>query len=81
MSLSIGLNASYINTIESGKALPSLTVFFYICEYLSISPRDFFDEDIKNPEGLNSLIQDLSQLDDIQLQSLSVIVKGLIKKQ
>ncbi|MBE6580282.1 MAG: helix-turn-helix transcriptional regulator [Ruminococcaceae bacterium] len=80
MSLSIGQNASYINTIESGKALPSLTVFFYICEYLGVTPRDFFDEDIKNPEGLNSLIQDLSQLDDSQLQSLSVIVKGLIKK-
>ena len=34
MSLSIGQNAGYINTIESGKAFPSMTVFFYICEYL-----------------------------------------------
>ena len=31
MSLSIGQNSSYINNIENGKALPSMTVFFYIC--------------------------------------------------
>ena len=28
MSLSIGQNAGYIHNIESGKALPSMTVFF-----------------------------------------------------
>ena len=43
MSLSIGQNAGYINTIESGKAFPSMTVFFYICEYLDITPEEFFD--------------------------------------
>lgn len=41
MSLSLGQNASYINRIENGAALPSMTAFFYICEYLEISPRDF----------------------------------------
>ena len=30
MSLSIGQNAGYINNIENGKALPSMTSFFYI---------------------------------------------------
>ena len=33
MSLSIGQNAGYINTIESGKALPSMSAFFFICDY------------------------------------------------
>ena len=47
MSLSIGQNPGYINNIESGKALPSMSVFFYICEYLGITPAEFFDEDIK----------------------------------
>lgn len=42
MSLSIGQNASYINNIENGKALPSMTGFFYICEYLNITPGEFF---------------------------------------
>ena len=45
MSLSIGQNAGYINNIETGKALPSMSGFFYICEYLGISPSEFFDTD------------------------------------
>jgi DNA-binding XRE family transcriptional regulator len=34
MSLSIGQSAGYINNIENGVNLPSMSVFFYICEYL-----------------------------------------------
>lgn len=79
MSLSIGQNASYINNIESGKALPSMSGFFYICEYLGISPNEFFDTDSKNPEKLQFLINDLKHLNDAQLDSISSIVKELIK--
>ena len=39
MSLSIGQSANYINKIENKKAYPSMTVFFYICEYLGITKR------------------------------------------
>ena len=80
MSLSIGQNPGYINNIETGKALPSMSGFFYICEYLKLSPRDFFDTDAKNPEKLNELIKDLKRLDDKQLDSIASIVQGLVKK-
>lgn len=43
MSLSLGQNPGYINNIESGKSLPSMAAFFYICEFLEISPKEFFD--------------------------------------
>ncbi len=79
MSLSIGQNASYINNIENGKAMPSMAGFFYICEYLGIKPSEFFDTDSKNPQKLDALIADLKHLDDAQLESISAIVKGLIK--
>ena len=80
MSLSIGQNPGYINNIESGKAMPSMTCFFYICEYLNISPSEFFDTGSENPEKLRSLINDLKQLDNAQLENISAIVKGLIKE-
>ena len=64
MSLSIGQNHAYINNIESGKALPSMTIFFYICEYLNLTPAEFFDMDSKNPMKLQGLIEDLKKLDD-----------------
>jgi len=48
MSLSLGQSESYINKIENGKALPSMSAFFYICDFLKIHPRDFFDESDKS---------------------------------
>ena len=80
MSLSIGQNPGYINNIETGKALPSMSGFFYICEYLQLYPKDFFDIDAKNPEKLNELIKDLKKLDDKQLDSIASIVQGLVKR-
>ena len=81
MSLSIGQNAGYISNIECGKALPSMSVFFYICEYLNISPSDFFDEGNDNPEKLQALISDLKRLDDEQLDTISTLVRGLLKNK
>ena len=49
MSLALGQNPSYINRIENGKALPSMQGFFSICEYLQITPGDFFNEDSEAP--------------------------------
>ena len=39
MSLEIGLNKNYINSIESGRNYPNLSQFFDICQYLNISPK------------------------------------------
>ncbi|HBF15290.1 MAG TPA: XRE family transcriptional regulator [Clostridiales bacterium] len=79
MSLSIGQNPSYINTIESGKALPSMTVFFYICEYLNITPAEFFETDTQSPVHMRELLADLKRLSPAQLDSIHEIVKGLIR--
>lgn len=79
MSLSIGQNPGYINSIECGKSLPSMASFFYICEFLNISPKDFFDTQSKDPELINCLINDLKQLDEAYIVNIASIVKGLIK--
>ena len=79
MSLSIGQNTGYISNIECGKALPSMSVFFFMCEYLQISPSDFFDVENENPEKLRQLIMDLKKLDDEQLDLITAMVKNLIK--
>ena len=81
MSLSIGQNAGYINNIETGKALPSMAAFFFICEYLNITPRDFFDLDAQEPEELQNIIENLKKLDKKQLDSISTIVSELTKNR
>lgn len=80
MSLSIGQNAGYINNIENGKALPSMAGFFFICEYLNITPQEFFDMDSEQPEFLNHTIENLKKLNRRQLQNISAIIEDLAKK-
>jgi len=77
MSLSIGQSSGYINSIENKNNLPSMTVFFYICEYLNISPKNFFDFDTSNPERLNELINNLKLLNDEQLANILAVVKNI----
>ena len=79
MSLSIGQNPGYINNIESGKSMPSLTGIFYICEYLGITPSEFFDIDSKNPTRLNDVINDLKRLNDKQLETIAALIKDIVK--
>ena len=79
MSLSLGQNAGYINNIESGKALPSMSSFFYICEYLNITPSSFFDSETDNPEQLQQLIQKMKKLNEEQLASIENLVDGIVR--
>ena len=79
MSLSIGQNPGYINNIESGKSMPSLSGIFYICEYLGITPSDFFDMSNENPNKVQEMIQDIKQLNDRQLAAVSAIIKEIIR--
>ncbi len=46
MSLDMGHSKSYIQSISSGKALPSLSEFLYICEYLHVTPKEFLIQEI-----------------------------------
>ena len=80
MSLSIGQNHGYINSIELGKIMPSMTVFFYICEYLNISPLEFFDTDAENPEQIASIVHNIKKLNGHHLASISDIVQGIISQ-
>lgn len=77
MSLSIGQSAGYINNIENGNNLPSMTAFFNICEYLVISPCDFFDYESSCPEVLNGVVKDLKELRFSQLENIASLVKDI----
>lgn len=79
MSLSIGYSENYINGVENGVNFPSMTVFFYICEYLNISPKEFFDTDSKNPTKENELLEAVKGLSTEQLDTLITLAKGLKK--
>ena len=77
MSLSLGQANNYINTIENKKSLPSMQSFFYICEFLNITPQEFFDRENSNPELLKELIAEAKKLDCASLTHIIGIMKAI----
>ena len=55
MSLDLGHSKSYMQSISAGRSLPSLSEFLYICEYLGVTPKDFFDSDTHEILAVSSL--------------------------
>lgn len=76
MSLTLGQANNYINNIENKKALPSMQAFFYICEFLGVTPQEFFDEGNSHPEALREFIAEAMKLD---AESIGFLL-GLMKK-
>lgn len=77
MSLSLGQSPGYINNIENGLNYPSMTVFFYICDYLGITPKEFFDTEMQNPTKARELLSAANKLSNEQLEHLVAIANGL----
>lgn len=80
MSLAIGQNAGYINNIESGKALPSMSSFFYICDYLNVTPKDFFDTEMENPILVKDVLSLICEVDEDLYPCLIQLLTALAKK-
>lgn len=76
MSLSLGQSESYINRIENGKMMPSMTVFFYICDYFDITPQEFFNSTSPSKQ-LIQLIKDLLELEPDQIGHLAAIINDM----
>ncbi len=79
MSLDIGQNENYINLIENGKNHPSMQGFFFICEYLGITPQQFFTPDVASPSKVNELTETAQFLSDEDLDFLISMAKKLKK--
>lgn len=81
MSLSLGQSESYINKIENHRALPSMTGFFYICDYFEITPEDFFGYGTEAPMLSNELTEEIRKLSYTETEHLLEIVKDINRKK
>lgn len=77
MSLSLGQANNYINNIENKKSLPAMQSFFYICEYLGVTPQEFLDEENPYPDALHEFITEAKKLDPKSLSYILGIMKEL----
>ena len=67
MSYDLGHSRSYIYNISSGKSLPPMAEFLEICDYLGVTPSDFFNDSNENPILVQSAIEEIKKLDDDDL--------------
>jgi transcriptional regulator with XRE-family HTH domain len=77
MSLSLGQSESYINKIENKRTMPSMQGFFYICEYLNITPQEFFDCEVVAPQDRQELFDAVKSLTPSQIDHLLLIVQDI----
>ena len=70
MSLAIGQSSGYINGLENRNGFPSMQVFFYICEYLGVTPSEFFDDGNSHPLEYRELLKDMDALDEKDRKSV-----------
>lgn len=79
MSLSLGQSPGYINNIENGVNLPSMSLFFYICDYFGITPLEFFDMDKSDPAKIREIAEASKGLTSEQLIHVIAIINDIKK--
>lgn len=70
MSLDLGHSKGYIQSISSGRSCPSVPELLYICEYLGVTPKEFFDDELDEPQLVGQLYQLTKNMASEDLQVL-----------
>lgn len=83
MSLDLGHSKGYVQGISSGRALPSMSEFLYICDYLGVTPKDFFDAENDEAIKLHQLYVSAKDLESEDIDVLIFVANHLnyVKKK
>ncbi|MBE5039794.1 helix-turn-helix domain-containing protein [Ructibacterium gallinarum] len=81
MSTDMGHSKSYIQSITSGRSLPSLGEFLFMCEYFEITPKEFFDDEIKEPMLVQKAMDGIKNMDEKDLNILITLIDRLNEKE
>ena len=78
MSLELGHSRSYIQGIASGRSLPSIREFLQICDYLGVTPQEFFQEEYATePIPVQKVREGLKELNEKDLEALLILIDRL----
>ena len=80
MSLALDYNHSYINSVENLKFYPTTDAVFRICEYLNITPAEFFSPINGTKKDKRAELHELlALLSDSQVEAVHTIVSDITK--
>ena len=80
MGLDLGHSKSYMQSISSGRALPSMIEFLNICEYFDITPFEFFDTNQNEVLILKELNNEAKKLKKEDINLLIQLAKKINSK-
>ena len=80
MSIYLGHNRSYIQAITSGNYMPPMSEFLRICDYLNVTPAEFFNaQEMQYSILIQKAIEGMQKLSDDDLLALIQIINQLGK--
>ncbi|MBQ3010790.1 MAG: helix-turn-helix transcriptional regulator [Oscillospiraceae bacterium] len=79
MSLDLGHSTSYIRSITNGRSLPSMSEFLYLCDYLKVTPEEFFNEGYAFSEVKQEIIKRVQSMSDSEAELLLKYIQFLDK--
>ncbi len=81
MSYDLGHSRSYIYNISSGKSLPPMSEFFAICDYFKITPAEFFDNTLREPDLIKMAVDGLKELEEKDILVILSLINRLKENQ
>ncbi|MBQ5311668.1 MAG: helix-turn-helix transcriptional regulator [Oscillospiraceae bacterium] len=79
LSFDLGHSKGYIQNIASGRAMPSMSEFLYICDYFGITPAQFFDEGDVHPVLTGAISKELEGMSESDLELILSVIKRIKK--
>ncbi len=80
MSLDLGKSGSYIRSITSGSALPSVKELFNIIAYFEMTPAEFFNGLETGSSPRSKVIEQLLSLDADELEKVRQFISWIRKE-
>lgn len=81
LSAELEQNSSYINNIENNRTMPSMKMFFEICDCLDLTPEQFFSDTSANPSDIEALVASIKKLSAEDLEHISYIVNAMLNRK
>ena len=73
----LSVDNAVISNIENGHNLPSMAVFFYICDYLGVTPCEFFEVENNDPATLSPIFEQIKKLKPEQVEVLQAMLNQM----
>ena len=77
----LNVSVKSVSRWENGVNMPSMTAFFYICDFLHVTPEEFFSYETPNPLKTRDTYDLFCQLNDRQHDLVQSLIIEITRKR